>query len=517
MRIVTRLVVVVVAVATVAVVASSLIVRELAAESTIGEVERLFDDQRRIADTLLESAITKAGWDGIDDVADELADETGLRIVVTDADGRTITDTERDTELGDRTALSADVVQLLDVEAAFFGEVGVALDLDEEKYLDELIDCLAENGALVAVEIDAFGQAVPIASDLAAEQECTADILFELGDDEFVDFAGSEAALLYLGYSGSGALDTIDEGIGASVVLVVIAVAGSAGLIVWWWGTRTLRPVGDVARAARRMGDGDLSVRVGAAGSGELAELAGAFDEMADSLAGEDQRRRRLTSDIAHELRNPLANVTGHLDAVTDGVMQPDDELIGILQDETAHLAALVDDLQTLTQAEAGDLAFATEVIDVAELLGSVRTVHAGRSERAGVAVELLPADRASVLGDPGRLRQVMGNLVDNAIRYSDHGSTVTLSWRTVGAEVALEVRDDGIGLSADDASKVFDRFHRADASRSRSTGGRGLGLSIAQRFVETMGGSIEVDSQLDVGSTFVVRLPAADLTTGGQ
>ncbi len=508
MSLVTRLVAVVCVVAALAVAITGLVVRELSAQSTIDEVERLFDSQQLTAAELEEAALAKGSWTVIDDEVEELAESTGLRIVVTNLDGGVLVDSESDVPLEDRTLLSSEPVQLLDVADAFeaaFDEV------DEQAFFDEYVKCLETQGAFAGFEVDAFGQQFPVATDLAAEEFCLEQITFVmLGGPEFqvLDAVVLEPTLLYLGYSGASALDTIDDGIGSGVIVTMLVVTAVAGAVMWWWGSRTLRPVGTIAAAARRMGDGDLGVRVDTEAPAELGDLAGAFNEMAAGLAGEDERRRRLTSDIAHELRNPLANVSGYLDAVADGVMAADDELLGILRDETDHLGHLVEDLQTLTLADAGDLHFSEEPVDVAELLRSVQSVHSGRAEQAGVELSVVGATEAVVTADLARLRQVVGNLVENAIRYSDAGTTVELAGLVDGSDVVIEVRDEGIGIDPEQQRRIFERFHRVDASRTRATGGVGLGLSIAQRFAEAMGGSITVVSELGRGSTFSVRLP---------
>ena len=512
MSLVTRLVAVVCVVAALAVAITGLVVRELSAQSTIDEVEGLLENQQFVATELELAALAKGSWTVIDDEVEDLAEATGLRVVVTNLDGGVLVDSEGDVPLEDRTALSSEPVQLLDVVDAFETSFEAAFDeVDEQAFFDEYVKCLEAQGAFAGFEVDAFGQQFPVAADFAAEEFCLEQTTFVMvGGPEFqvLDAVVLEPTLLYLGYSGTSALDTIDDGIGSGVIVTMLVVTAVAGAVMWWWGSRTLRPVGTIAAAARRMGDGDLGVRVDTEAPAELGDLAGAFNEMASGLAGEDERRRRLTSDIAHELRNPLANVSGYLDAVADGVMAADDELLGILRDETDHLGHLVEDLQTLTLADAGDLYFSEESVDVAELLRSVQSVHSGRAEQAGVELSVVGATEAVVTADLARLRQVVGNLVENAIRYSDAGTTVELAGLVDGTEAVIEVRDEGIGIDPEQQRRIFERFHRVDASRTRATGGVGLGLSIAQRFAEAMGGSITVVSELGRGSTFSVRLP---------
>jgi two-component system sensor histidine kinase BaeS len=282
---------------------------------------------------------------------------------------------------------------------------------------------------------------------------------------------------------------------------------------------QVLRPVAALTSAAQRMERGDLSHRVDAGGRDELAQLATAFNSMADAIAGNEEQRRRLASDVAHELRTPLANIRGYVEAAQDGVLPTDEVLLASLHEEAVLLQRLVDDLQTLALAEARRLPLHLEAVDVKEIVSQAATAF--RVSADGAEVELVTEAQIPLRDgvelptvvdtDPLRLRQVLGNLVANALRYTPKGGRVTLRLARAGDIVALGVADTGSGIDPEHLPHVFDRFWRADQSRTRDTGGSGLGLAICHQLVDALGGSIVVESAVGVGTTFTIRLPARD------
>ncbi|MFE7111341.1 sensor histidine kinase [Streptomyces sp. NPDC057575] len=270
-----------------------------------------------------------------------------------------------------------------------------------------------------------------------------------------------------------------------------------------------LRPVRALTGAARGLGDGDLARRVPESGRDEIAELGRVFNRMADSLQGAEERQRRLTSDIAHELRTPLANLRGYLEALRDGVVEPTPDLLDSLHQEAILQQRIVDDLQDLALAEAGALTYHRARLDLRELLATCRTAHRPQAEEAGVAVGLETSPPVYVDGDADRLRQVVSNLVRNALRATAPGGAVTLALNVHDGRAVVEVRDTGVGIRPDDLPHLFDRFWRADAARGRTTGGSGLGLAIARQIVADHDGTIDVASTVGVGTTFTMTLPA--------
>lgn len=274
-------------------------------------------------------------------------------------------------------------------------------------------------------------------------------------------------------------------------------------------GTRMVRPLRALAGAARRMTDGDLAARVKVAVNDEIGDVAVAFNTMAERRERSEGLRKAMVSDVAHELRTPLSNIRGWLEAAEDGLAVPDNAFLTSLLDEAVLLQHVIDDLRDLSAADAGELRLHVRPVHLAELLGQVATAHRGTAQAAGVVLVTAVDDRAFVTADPVRLRQAVGNLVSNAVRHTPAGGSVTVTGRVSGASAVIGVTDTGIGISAEDLPRVFDRFWRAEKSRSRQTGGSGLGLSIVRKLAEAHGGAITATSAPDEGSVFTLTLPA--------
>ncbi|QUX29359.1 HAMP domain-containing protein [Nocardiopsis akebiae] len=282
------------------------------------------------------------------------------------------------------------------------------------------------------------------------------------------------------------------------VLTVVVSVAVS---------TRLVRPVRALTDAVRRMREGRGDSRVEVRDSGELGQLADAFNEMAEHLERLEKQRRAMVSDVSHELRTPLSNLRGWLEAAQDGVADLDRERMGMLVGETLLLQDIVDDLQDLALADAGKLRLSPEPVDAGALVEQV--VDSQRLRAAGAGLRLVAeAGDVVVVADRTRLVQVVGNLLGNALRHTPAPGTVTVRARRSGGEAVVEVADTGVGIPAEDLPHVFDRFWRADKSRNRRTGGSGLGLAIVRNLVELHGGSVSVESTVGEGTTFTVRLP---------
>ncbi|HWS33546.1 MAG TPA: ATP-binding protein [Actinoplanes sp.] len=276
-----------------------------------------------------------------------------------------------------------------------------------------------------------------------------------------------------------------------------------------WIARRVSRPVRLLTGASLQLASGRLDVRVPAKGEDELARLSGAFNAMAEALQRSEERQRRLVADVAHELRTPLSNLRGYLEGLADGVIEPSPELFASLHEETLLQRRILDDLQVLALAEAGELGYDPVPLDLSELATTAATAHRAVAGNAGVEVTVDAPEPVEVCADPDRMRQVLGNLMSNAIRYTDAGGRVELRVIRRGPDAVLTVRDTGVGMNPDEVSRAFDRFWRADPARQRTTGGSGLGLTIVRRIIADQGGDISAESVPGTGTTFTVRLPA--------
>lgn len=289
---------------------------------------------------------------------------------------------------------------------------------------------------------------------------------------------------------------------------VAAAILGITVLIAAVGGIRLVQPLRALTKASRQMTGGDENVRVKVRGSDEIGQLSLAFNELADSRARTESLRRAMVSDIAHELRTPLSNIRGWLEAVEDGIAQPDQAFVASLSEEAALLQHIIDDLRDLATADAGNLRIHPERVYLGLLLDQVIGTFQSQAEHADVALSSATIGDIELEADPVRLRQAVGNLVANALRFTPAGGSVRIEGRRDGDQVVIDVIDTGAGIAAEDLPKVFDRFWRAEQSRNRHTGGSGLGLPIVRSLIEAHGGTTSATSTLDQGSTFTVRLP---------
>jgi two-component system sensor histidine kinase BaeS len=269
-------------------------------------------------------------------------------------------------------------------------------------------------------------------------------------------------------------------------------------------------PVERLTAAARRMESGDLAVRVEPAGGAELAELARGFNAMAAALDRDEEQRKRMVSDVAHELRAPLTNIRCELESIQDGLTAPTPERIASLHEETMHLAHLVDDLQDLALAEAGRLEIDVQPVAVASLARRAAAGMEMRARERGVVIRCEGSEDILVLADARRAVQILTNLLANAVAHMEKPGEIRIAWEQSASEAIIHVIDTGIGISSDELPRIFERFYRVDISRSRSTGGAGLGLPIVRQLVAAHGGRVWAESAVGAGSTFSFTLPVA-------
>ena len=287
------------------------------------------------------------------------------------------------------------------------------------------------------------------------------------------------------------------------VAALVLALTVAATVLT---GIRLIRPMR--ALTAATLG---ASRRVEVRGRDEIGVLAAAFNDLSDRRERAEDQRKAMVSDVAHELRTPLTNIRAWLEAIEDGLASPaaDPMLTAALLREALQLQHLIDDLQDLAAADAGGFSLHTEPVALATLLDQVLIAHEGAAEAAGVTLRTRSATGLTLTADPVRLRQAVDNLVSNAVRHTPPGGAVTLQAGAAdGHTVEIEVSDTGPGIAADQLAYVFDRFWRADVSRSRHTGGSGLGLAIVRQIASAHGGEVTAASAPGRGATFTLRLP---------
>ncbi|RRR77694.1 MAG: HAMP domain-containing protein [Candidatus Viridilinea halotolerans] len=316
--------------------------------------------------------------------------------------------------------------------------------------------------------------------------------------------------LIYAGVPapGLGMLNLVRGLLLAGVTLAL----GLLGLATLFSG-RISRPLRQLDGAARALAAGNLQTRVASSMVvREVADLAESFNRMAEALAQADQQRRQLTADVAHELRTPLSVIKGRLEGIQDGVYRADEPQVNGLLSEVALLERLIEDLRLLALADTGQLALYAEPLDAAQLLHDTAHSFAPEAALREVALRVeAPSDLPELHADPQRIMQVLGNLMSNALRHTPTGGTVTLRVTAEAHGQTFTIEDTGSGINPADLPHIFDRFYRADRSRTRARGGAGLGLAIARRLVEAHGGQIWATSMLGQGTQMSFRLPGGE------
>ncbi|UYQ66313.1 sensor histidine kinase [Streptomyces peucetius] len=401
----------------------------------------------------------------------------------------------------------------LDMAECDYGELSEPTATEERalKRLDTLVkQCLAEQ-ELPVTEI------FRIQPDLTWVSKEITDQKSKKAVDECVDDSRrtqldpyvAPPALLYLASADADTAPLFDLSKGNTVRLVgvtgavlALTVAVTAAVAI-----RLVRPLRALTDAAQRSGEEYVTVPVTT--RDETGYLAAAFNDLSERRSRIEAQRKAMVSDIAHELRTPLTTMRGWLEIADDGIVSPDPEFVRSLLEEAVLLQRIVDDLQVLAAADAGELRIHPEPLRVADVLSQVAAAHQAQAAASGVTLQVHAAADVELTADPVRLRQAVGNLVANAVQHTPAGGFVTLAAHRGGDTVTLQVTDTGTGIAPDDLPRVFDRFWRAEKSRSRRTGGSGLGLPIVRKLTEAHGGTVGAESTPGVRTVFTIEMPA--------
>jgi len=279
--------------------------------------------------------------------------------------------------------------------------------------------------------------------------------------------------------------------------------------------SRTLtRPIRELTSATRIVAEGNLAQQVPVRSRDELGQLATSFNTMSADLVRSLDLRRQMTADIAHELRTPVSIILGHAEAVHDGVLPASAETFEIIREESERLEHLVEDLRTLSMADAGELKLVTRPCSPQQLLHDVQKIynHQAKQKKITLSISAAP-DLPEIEVDPQRMKEVFSNILDNALRYTPENGHIGLSASVVEDSMEMRIKDSGPGVASDELDKIFERFYRTEASRTRDQGGSGLGFAIAKSIVERHNGRISAESQPGQGLTVIIKIPIHQTT----
>ena len=461
-------------------------------QAATGQIQQFGERVERMVGNRIQFVVTDyylahGNWEGVRPLVQQIGEQFRHRVILADADGKIIADSTTETpdnQVNLESFISRTLTSSHERRDSLSPEPGVTPP--------------SEPPPLISFGPRMPGPPAPAepASTTSAESK-TIGFLFILPLTQ--SETGLEALQIMYRQLGNYFL------LGACLAVVV------AFLFTLFLSRRILSPVKELRTAAQRLGKGDFSQRVDIKDKSEIGELASTFNSMAGNLQRDEQLRQHMVSDIAHELRSPLTNVRGYLEAINDGLLKPDSATISSIYDETILLSRLVNDLQELSLAEAGELKLYCQPEEVAEIVRqSINAVQAKAVEKGLELSTDIPTNLPEVNIDFLRIRQVLLNLIENAMAHTTAGGTINVSASLNLDFVEVSVSDTGEGISAEEVVNIFERFHRVDKSRSRSTGGSGLGLTIARYIVEEHQGKIWVRSEPGQGSRFSFTLPVA-------
>lgn len=312
--------------------------------------------------------------------------------------------------------------------------------------------------------------------------------------------------MLYILISETGIINMLVPGRLAVVGIISIVFAAIAGIIL---AGKISVPVKAATRAAKDIARGNYNNRINTdVCTMELSELGNAVNHMAESLDNQEMLRRRLTSDVAHELRTPVANVSSNIEAIIEGVLEPTNERLSSCYNELERITGIITELEKLRQIEGENMILHIGHVDIYELAKEVKLIFENEMSKKNIRCDII-GEHIDVCVDKDKMSQVLNNLISNAVKYTDNYGNIQITVIQENENVVITVKDNGCGIDDNDIQYIFERFYRTDKSRNRSTGGAGIGLTITRAIVQLHGGTIHVESKKGVGSLFKVTIPA--------
>lgn len=312
--------------------------------------------------------------------------------------------------------------------------------------------------------------------------------------------------MLYILISETGIINMLVPGRLAVVGIISIVFAAIAGIIL---AGKISVPVKAATRAAKDIARGNYNNRINTdICTMELSELGNAVNHMAESLDNQEMLRRRLTSDVAHELRTPVANVSSNIEAIIEGALEPTNERLSSCYNELERITGIITELEKLRQIEGENMILHIGHVDIYELAKEVKLIFENEMSKKNIRCDII-GEHIDVCVDKDKMSQVLNKLISNAVKYTDNYGNIQITVIQENENVVITVKDNGCGMDDNDIPYIFERFYRTDKSRNRSTGGAGIGLTITRAIVQLHGGMIHVESKKGVGSLFKVTIPA--------
>ena len=293
-----------------------------------------------------------------------------------------------------------------------------------------------------------------------------------------------------------------------AMILAAIVAILLASVFGFFFARNLVRPIRRMTETAVAIKEGDLSARTDLQGEDEISQLGQTFDAMADTMERDRKLERRLTTDVAHELRTPLMAIQATVEAMVDGVLPVDEQRLMTVDSEVMRLSRLVDQLLKLSRLENRSNPTKKEIVDVGEVVQGIIATHEAYVREAGLTLKYRADPNVLILGDPDLIRQATANLISNAVRYTDEGGHITVRVKRGETMASISVQDTGIGLTPEEARMVFQRFWRADSGRDRESGGLGVGLTVVKEIVERHNGWVQVEGRKGEGSCFTIHIP---------